>query len=263
MSSHRDDHPNLQTLKSFLAAEKPPGAAGLPGSRKELIQEMKTVRDQISKISQVISDISSGKPMLSRRKQKNPKANAMLSHRPSSAHESAADGQNSYRMPQPSARPCSVPLSTRRSDRFVDQAGPGLMAPSASSTFGGFGETADIQAGPQSKVKSSRKVAYLAPHERKELPPCVPDNPVYPIKDPNQKSEDPTKYIYRGAGENGFLRPRGAKTMINFCPSGTLYSHRAGQAHRCYNRAALNLPPTQREMTRTFGPKHMAALKRH
>jgi len=261
MSSHRDDqpnHPNLQTLKSFLATEKPLGTAGLPGSRKELIHEMKTVRAQISKISQVISDISSGKPMLSRRKQQRPNANPMLSHRPCSA----ADGQNSYRMPQPSARPCSVPLSTRRPDRFVDDAGPSLMT-SARSTFGGFGETADMQARPLSKVKSSRKVAYLAAHERKELPPCVHDDPVYPIKDPNQKSEDPNKYIYRGAGENGFLRPRGAKTTINFNDSGTLYSHRAGQAHRCYNRVSLNLPPTQREMTRTFGPKHMKSLKRH
>ena len=144
----------------------------------------------------------------------------------------------------------------------------------------------------QSNIKTRRKTppaAYLNPHERKELPqrntgsllatlgyfafaalssslfvsiqPQVDysphadaaDKPVFPMEDPKQISSDPKDYIYRGAGENGFLRPRGAKTMINFCPSGTLHSHRAGQAHRTFSRTSLALAPTEREMTRTFG----------
>jgi len=269
MSSSGDDHPNLQTLKSFLATEILVQDRDLPGSRKELIAEMRTVRQQISKISAVISDIS-GKnrstPLLNRRKKK---AQALLSHRPSSA----ADGQQSYRMPPsvrdnllrpqsvgpPSSRPAPVIQSTRSAGfSEVRSSARGQAA----VAFGAFGAGGDQDRGVpdvkpvQSNIKTRRKTppaAYLNPHERKELPQRNTDKPVFPMEDPKQISSDPKDYIYRGAGENGFLRPRGAKTMINFCPSGTLHSHRAGQAHRTFSRTSLALAPTEREMTRTFG----------
>lgn len=267
MSSYGDDQPNLQTLKSFLATEILVREQTLPGSRKELIAEMRTVRQQISKISAVISDIS-GKnrstPLLNRRKKK---AEALLSHRPSSA----ADGQQSYRMP-PSVRdhllrPQSVgPPSSRPVIQSTRSAGFTEARSSARGqaavAFGAFGAGGVQEGGVpdikpvQSNIKTRRKTppkTYLNPHQRKELPERNTDAPVFPIQDPNQISSDPKDFIYRGAGENGFLRPRGAKTMINFCPSGTLHSHRAGQAHRTFNRATLGLAPTEREMTRTFG----------
>merc|ERR1712166_826858 len=174
MSSSGDDHPNLQTLKSFLATEILVQDRDLPGSRKELIAEMRTVRQQISKISAVISDIS-GKnrstPLLNRRKKK---AQALLSHRPSSA----ADGQQSYRMPPsvrdnllrpqsvgpPSIRPTPVIQSTRSAGfSEVRSSARGQAA----VAFGAFGAGADQDGGvpdvrPLTNVKSCRNETQIS-----------------------------------------------------------------------------------------------------